>query len=86
MKELMVEELLGGEECILFKQKRTNMKEHLSGAKKRRVMPRLQEKVLDAPELMDDFSLNVVDWQQDNGIVAIALTNKVYIWNYYTQQ
>ena len=37
-------------------------------------------KVLDAPNLSDDFYLNLVDWSLSN-ILAVALGSSVYIWN-----
>ena len=37
-------------------------------------------KVLDAPDLNDDFYLNLVDWSSTN-ILAVALGQAVYIWN-----
>ena len=36
--------------------------------------------MLDAPNLNDDFYLNLVDWSQSN-ILAVALGQAVYIWN-----
>jgi WD40 repeat protein len=35
---------------------------------------------LDAPNLCDDFYLNLVDWSAANQL-AVALGNSVYIWN-----
>jgi len=35
---------------------------------------------LDAPELSDDFYLNLVDWSASN-VLAVALGSKVFIWN-----
>ena len=37
-------------------------------------------KILDAPNLCDDFYLNLVDWSSSN-ILAVALAHRVYIWN-----
>ena len=36
-------------------------------------------KVLDAPELQDDFYLNLVDWSSTN-ILAVGLGSCVYLW------
>ena len=36
-------------------------------------------KVLDAPELQDDFYLNLVDWSSSN-ILSVGLGNCVYLW------
>ena len=35
---------------------------------------------MDAPNLQDDFYLNLVDWSQSNQL-AVALGTSVYIWN-----
>ena len=37
-------------------------------------------KILDAPNLCDDFYLNLVDWSSANTL-AVALAQHVYIWN-----
>jgi len=37
-------------------------------------------KVLDAPNLQDDFYLNLVDWSSLN-VLAVALGNTVYLWS-----
>jgi len=38
------------------------------------------ERVLDAPNLVEDYYLNLLDWSSQN-ILAIALANSVYLWN-----
>lgn len=38
------------------------------------------ERVLDAPDLSDDFYLNLLDWGSNN-ILAIALGSTVYLWD-----
>jgi len=38
------------------------------------------ERVLDAPYILDDFYLNLLDWSSRN-VVGIALENSVYLWN-----
>ncbi|XP_059643099.1 cell division cycle 20.1, cofactor of APC complex-like isoform X2 [Cornus florida] len=48
--------------------------------KSRRHIPQSSERILDAPELVDDFYLNLLDWGSSN-IVAIALGNSVYLWH-----
>ena len=37
-------------------------------------------RILDAPELVDDYYLNLISWGKDN-IVAVALGQCVYLWN-----
>eukprot|EP00929_Paragymnodinium_shiwhaense_P111843 TRINITY_DN80132_c0_g1_i1.p1 TRINITY_DN80132_c0_g1~~TRINITY_DN80132_c0_g1_i1.p1 ORF type:complete len:471 (+),score=92.60 TRINITY_DN80132_c0_g1_i1:87-1499(+) len=40
-------------------------------------------KVLDAPQLQDDFYLNLVDWSASN-VLAVGLSNAVYLWSAVT--
>ncbi|GMH19039.1 hypothetical protein Nepgr_020880 [Nepenthes gracilis] len=46
---------------------------------KRRI-PQTSERTLDAPDLLDDFYLNLMDWGSSN-ILAIALGSTVYLWD-----
>ncbi|KND01612.1 uncharacterized protein SPPG_03409 [Spizellomyces punctatus DAOM BR117] len=48
--------------------------------KEQRVIPRLPERVLDAPGLKNDYYINVLDWSANN-ILAVGLNNKVYLWD-----
>ncbi|EON69444.1 hypothetical protein W97_08704 [Coniosporium apollinis CBS 100218] len=50
------------------------------GAQHRRRIATAPERVLDAPGLVDDYYLNVLDWSRGNQI-AIALERQVYIWS-----
>jgi len=45
-----------------------------------RKVPKLPFKVLDAPQLKDDFYLNLLDWSSQN-ILAVGLGSAVYIWS-----
>ena len=38
------------------------------------------ERILDAPDLLNDYYLNLVDWSCNNHL-AVALGAHVYIWN-----
>ncbi|KAF0915230.1 hypothetical protein E2562_034597 [Oryza meyeriana var. granulata] len=49
-------------------------------ARKRRHIPQSSERTLDAPGLVDDFYLNILDWGSKN-VVSIALGNTLYLWN-----
>lgn len=49
-------------------------------AQMRRKVPTAPERVLDAPGLIDDYYLNLLDWSCGNQ-VAIALEQSVYIWD-----
>lgn len=48
-----------------------------------RLIPRTPYSVLDAPDLADDFYLNLIDWGSQN-FLAVALGSKVYIWDAVT--
>jgi len=43
-------------------------------------IPKSSYKVLDAPNLRDDFYLKLVDWSKQD-IVAVGLDNRLYTWN-----
>ncbi|KAJ6951634.1 hypothetical protein D5086_033005 [Populus alba] len=49
-------------------------------AKPRRHIPQTSERTLDAPDLVDDFYLNLLDWGSSN-VLAIALGSTVYLWD-----
>lgn len=48
--------------------------------KTRRYIPQTSERTLDAPDLLDDYYLNLLDWGSSN-VLSIALGNTVYLWN-----
>jgi cell division cycle protein 20 (cofactor of APC complex) len=45
-----------------------------------RHIPSAPERILDAPELLDDYYLNLLDWSANN-VLAIALGRTVYLWD-----
>ena len=45
-----------------------------------RHIPQAPERILDAPELLDDYYLNLLDWSSSN-VVGVALGQSVYMWN-----
>ncbi|XP_037075327.1 cell division cycle protein 20 homolog isoform X2 [Pollicipes pollicipes] len=45
-----------------------------------RYIPSMPEKVLDAPDLLDDYYLHLLDWSASNQL-AVALGSAVYVWN-----
>lgn len=47
---------------------------------KNRKVNKVPFKVLDAPQLQDDFYLNLVDWSSTN-VLAVGLLDAVYIWS-----
>lgn len=56
------------------------LKPAASAAQFRRRILTAPERVLDAPGLVDDFYLNLLDWSSGNQ-VAIGLERNVYVWN-----
>lgn len=38
------------------------------------------DRILDAPDIVDDYYLNLLDWSSKN-VVAVALGTTVYLWN-----
>lgn len=50
-----------------------------------RRIPKTPYKVLEAPQIQDDFYLNLVDWSSTN-ILAVGLSTFVYLWNASTSQ
>ena len=48
--------------------------------KSTRYIPSMPEKILDAPDLLDDYYLNLLDWSVGN-VLAVALGPTVYLWN-----
>ena len=45
-----------------------------------RKIPKTPFRVLDAPNLIDDYYLNLLDWGKEN-IIAVALSDEIYLWN-----
>ncbi|XP_014243653.1 fizzy-related protein homolog isoform X1 [Cimex lectularius] len=56
-----------------------------SPRKPTRKISRIPFKVLDAPELQDDFYLNLVDWSSQN-VLSVGLGSCVYLWSACTSQ
>lgn len=52
----------------------------LSPRKAPRAVSKVPYKVLDAPELADDFYLNLVDWGSSD-VLGVGLGSCVYMWN-----
>ncbi|KAK3952772.1 quinon protein alcohol dehydrogenase-like superfamily [Pseudoneurospora amorphoporcata] len=57
----------------------------LSPRKQPRAISKVPYKVLDAPELLDDYYLNLVDWGSAN-VLGVGLGSSVYMWNAQTSR
>ncbi|KAF9978539.1 substrate-specific activator of APC-dependent proteolysis [Actinomortierella ambigua] len=55
----------------------------LSPKKTPRTISKVPFKILDAPELQDDFYLNLVDWSSRNEL-GVGLSSSVYLWSALT--
>ncbi|XP_057900810.1 cell division cycle protein 20 homolog [Melospiza georgiana] len=53
--------------------------------KNSRNIPSKPERVLDAPEMFNDYYLNLIDWSSQN-FLAVVLDDTVYLWNYGTRE
>ncbi|XP_054145945.1 cell division cycle protein 20 homolog [Melozone crissalis] len=56
-----------------------------SSKKNSRYIPSKPDRVLDAPEMFNDYYLNLVDWSSQN-FLAVALDDTVYLWNHATRE
>lgn len=63
---------------VVYSQNKIGQKQEIT--KPGRVIAQTPEKILDAPALVDDFYLNLLDWSSEN-ILAVALSESVYLWN-----
>ncbi|XP_038986994.1 cell division cycle 20.2, cofactor of APC complex-like [Phoenix dactylifera] len=65
----------------ILQEAHSNASSHLARlAKPRRYIPQSPERTLDAPDLVDDYYLNLLDWGSSN-VLSIALGNAVYLWD-----
>lgn len=44
-----------------------------------RHIPQVPERILDAPDILNDYYLNLVDWSNTN-VLAVALGSHIYLW------
>ncbi|XP_076440566.1 cell division cycle protein 20 homolog [Babylonia areolata] len=51
-----------------------------SSKKTVRHIPQVPDRILDAPEILDDYYLNLLDWSVTNHL-AVCLGGSVYLWN-----
>lgn len=62
---------------VLYSQNKTPA---TSTKKNARHISQVPERILDAPDLIDDYYLNLLDWSCNNHL-AVALGGFVYLWN-----
>ncbi|KAM8930220.1 cell division cycle protein 20 homolog [Pelodytes ibericus] len=62
---------------VLYSQRTTPGSTKKTG----RYIPSMPDRVLDAPDIRNDYYLNLIDWSANN-LLAVALNDSVYLWNY----
>jgi cell division cycle protein 20 (cofactor of APC complex) len=65
---------------VLYSCLNTCGQKRLKTAKVSRHIPSAPVRILDAPDLLDDYYLNLISWSSSN-IIAVALGPAVYLWN-----
>lgn len=66
---------------VLYSQnKSAHSSQAIAARKTTRHIPQAPERILDAPDLVDDYYLNLLDWSASN-VVAIALGTSIYMWD-----
>ncbi|CAM9946976.1 unnamed protein product [Discosporangium mesarthrocarpum] len=63
---------------VLYSQNK--VKGAMKSAQPMRHIPSAPIRVLDAPEILDDYYLNLLSWGANN-VLAVALGQSVYLWN-----
>jgi hypothetical protein len=53
-------------------------------AKVDRIISQAPYRILDAPEISQDYYLNLLDWNKSNGLMVVCLGNIIYLWNEQT--
>lgn len=62
---------------VLYSQSKASA---AKGQKPTRHIPTMPERILDAPNFLDDYYVNLLDWSSTN-ILAVVLCDAVYTWN-----
>jgi len=65
---------------VLYSASTTSRKNKASAKLASRHIPSAPTRILDAPDLLDDYYLNLLSWSNTN-ILAVALAQTVYLWN-----
>jgi cell division cycle protein 20 (cofactor of APC complex) len=58
----------------------SSTKHGASTKKPSRYLPTSAERILDAPDIINDYYLQLLDWNSNN-ILAVALSSELYLWN-----
>ncbi|XP_077190232.1 cell division cycle protein 20 homolog [Paroedura picta] len=66
---------------VLYSQKNTPGSTRKTG----RYIASMSDRILDAPDIRNDYYLNLIDWSSLN-FLAVALDKAVYLWNYDSRE
>lgn len=58
----------------------SSAKQGASTKKPSRYLPTSAERILDAPDIINDYYLQLLDWNCNN-VLAVALSGELYLWN-----
>lgn len=70
---------------VLYSASTTSRKTKAAAKLVSRHIPSAPTRILDAPDLLDDYYLNLLSWS-DTNVLAVALEQTVYLWNAETGQ
>jgi len=70
---------------VLYSASTSSRKNKSSTKLVSRHIPSAPTRILDAPDLLDDYYLNLLSWS-DTNVLAVALSQTVYLWNAETGQ
>lgn len=65
---------------VLYSQNKGSSRSSSAAARPTRHIPSAPVRILDAPDLLDDYYLNLLSWGS-NDVLAVALGQCVYLWN-----
>ena len=67
--------------CIYsYNKQQSRMNQNKAKHQMRRI-PTVPDRTLDAPDLLDDYYLNLLSWSQSSNVLAVALGSSVYLWD-----
>jgi cell division cycle protein 20 (cofactor of APC complex) len=65
---------------VLYSSNKACADKPTKAGKSMRQIPSAPSRILDAPDLLDDYYLNLISWSSEN-VIAVALGPAVYLWN-----
>jgi cell division cycle 20, cofactor of APC complex len=69
-----------GNKDSFYQSGSTKVAKKIESVKSTRHIPSAPVRILDAPDMLDDYYLNLLSWSSTN-VLAVALTSAVYLWD-----